>query len=355
MKNKNRIVAIIVSVVILLLLIIPKIDFTSNNEKVSNSSNAKSNKVMVAAKIMKAEPLKKKIFTNGTLIGNEEIELRSETSGKVTEILFKEGKKVKKGSILLKINDAELQATLKKNLLREELAEDKEFRARQMLEKQLTSQQEYDVVLNDLGTIKADIEYINAQIAKTEIRAPFDGIVGLRSVSIGSYITPQVPVATFQSINPIKIDFAVPQKYFNEVKEGREIEFELPNNDKIFTGKIYAVEPKIDLATRTIQVRAIAPNNDGLLSPGAYVEIDIVLANVKNALMIPSDALVPDIKGEKVYLYKNGKAVSQIVKTGIRDEANIQITSGILPGDTVIVSGIIQLRENTPVSLKEIK
>lgn len=353
MKNKKRIILIVSIIVILLLLIIPKIDFTNSNENTSNSSNAKNPNVLVDVKIIKAEPLQKKIFTNGTLIGNEEVELRSETSGKVTKILFEEGKKVKKGSILLKINDSELQATLKKNLLREELARDKEFRARQMLEKQLTSQQEYDIVLNDLNTIKADVEYTNAQIAKTEIKAPFDGIVGLRSVSIGSYITPQIPVASLQSINLIKIDFAVPQKYFNEVKEGKEIEFRLPNIDKIFTGKIYAVEPKIDQATRTIQVRAIAQNINGLLSPGAYVEVDIVLANVKNALMIPSDALVPDIKGEKVYRYKNGKAVSQIVKTGIRDEADIQITSGIEPGDSVIISGIIQLRENIPVSLRE--
>jgi membrane fusion protein, multidrug efflux system len=351
MNNKKRIIIIIITIVVLLILILPKLNFKGSSEN-NNTIAVNKNITSVDIKVMKPEPLQKKIFTNGSLIGNEEVELRSETSGKVTEILFEEGKRVKKGSVLLKINDAELQATLKKNLLKEELAKDKEFRARQMLEKQLTSQQEYDVILNDLNTAKADVDYINAQIAKTEIKAPFDGTVGLRSVSIGSYITPQIPVASLQSINPIKIDFAVPQKYVAEVNEGKEIEFKLPNINKIFNGKIYAVEPKIDQTTRTILARAIAPNNYGLLSPGAYVEIDIVLANIKNALMLPSDAIVPDIQGEKVFLYKNGKAVSKIVTIGIRDESNIQIVSGIGVGDTVIVSGIIQLRENSPVSIK---
>ena len=355
MKSRKKFFLIITVVVLLVIIALPKINFTSGNEKDGNVKDPRAAVLSVDSKILKPEPLQNKIFTNGTLIGNEEVLLRSETSGKVTDILFEEGKRVKKGDLLLKINDAELQATLKKNLIREELAKDKEFRARQLLDKQLTSQQEYDVALNELNSTRADIEFTNAQIAKTEIHAPFDGIVGLRSVSLGSYITPQTQVATLQSINPIKIDFAVPQKYYNEVKEGKEIEFKLPNTDKLFKGKIYAVEPKIDQNTRTLQVRAIAPNSESLLSPGAYVEIDIVLANINNALLIPTDALVPDIQGEKVFLYKNGKAVPQLVKTGIRTEENIQLISGVEKGDTVIVSGIIQLRPNSNVELSSVK
>lgn len=355
MKNRKKIVIIIAVVVLIIIILLPKIDFTSGSGKTETIPGARMAALSVEGKIMKPEPLQDKIFTNGSLIGNEEVQLHSETSGRVTAILFEEGRKVKKGDLLLKINDAELQATLKKNLIKEELAKDKEYRAKQMLEKNLTSQQEYDVALNELNSVRADIEFTNAQIAKTEIRAPFDGIIGLRSVSIGSYISPQIQVATLQSINPIKIDFSIPQKYYNEVKEGRVIEFKLPNTEKIFKGKVYAVEPKIDQGTRTIQVRAIAANDAGLLSPGAYVEIDIVLANLNNALLIPSKALVPDIQGEKVFVYKNGIAVPQIVTTGIRTEENIQIVGGIAPGDTVIISGIIQLRPNSPVKLRAAK
>jgi len=354
MKTKKYI-TILAVIVVLLIIFLPKIDFKSGSEKDGNISNIRSFILSVDGKIMKLEPLQNKIFTNGSLISNEEVQLRSETSGKVTSISFDEGRRVKKGNLLLKINDAELQASLKKNLIEEEFAKDKEFRAVQLLEKQLTSQQEYDVALNMLNSVKADIEYTNALIKKTEIRAPFDGIIGLRSVSIGSYITPQTQVATLQSLNPIKIDFAIPQKYYNEVKDGKEIEFKLPSTNKIFKGKIYAVEPKIDQTTRTLQVRAIAANTEGLLSPGAYVEIDIIITNINNALLIPTDALVPDIQGEKVFLYKNGRAIPQIVKTGIRTEENIQIVSGIEKGDTVIVSGIIQLRPNSEIKLNSIK
>ncbi len=353
MTSKKKIIIIAVVILLLLILILPKINF-SNGSDATNTDIKKATKLSIDAKIIKPEKLQNKIFTNGTLISNEEVLLRSETSGKVTEISFVEGKRVKKNDLLLKINDNELQATLKKNLIKEELAKDKEFRASQLLDKNLSSQQEYDVALNELNSIKADIEFINAQISKTEIRAPFDGIIGLRSVSIGSYITPQIQIANLQSLNPIKIDFAVPQKYFNEITEGTEIKFKLPSSNKLFNGKVYAVEPKIDQTTRTLQVRAIASNNQGLLTPGAYVEIDIVLSNISNAFLIPSEALVPDIQGEKIFLYKGGKAVPQLVKTGTRTETNIQIISGVELGDTVIVSGIIQLRPNSAVTLKSV-
>ena len=352
--KKKQIIAYAAVLIILLLIFLPKINFTSKNEDSKIADVEKKESVLADIKIIKPELLQDKIFSNGTLMGNEEVLLRSESSGKVTNILFEEGKRVKKGDLLLKINDAELQATLKKNILKLEFTKDKEFRSRQLLEKQLTSQQEYDVVLNELNTIKADIEFTNAQIAKTEIHAPFDGIVGLRSVSIGTYITPQTQVATLQSINPIKIDFAVPQKYYSEIKEGKAIEFTIPNINMNFNGRIYAVEPKIDQTTRTILVRAVAQNNNGVLLPGAYVEINIILNNISNAMLIPTDALVPDIEGEKVFLYKNGKAVPQKVSTGIRTEKNIQIINGIENGDSVIVSGIIQLRPNSQIKIKSI-
>ncbi|MBK8943841.1 MAG: efflux RND transporter periplasmic adaptor subunit [Ignavibacteriae bacterium] len=352
MKNKKQLIIFIIVVIILLLIFFPKLNLNENDEMNKNDGGKKNESIVADIKIIKPESLQNKIFTNGTLIGNEEVLLRSESSGKVTAILFDEGKKVKKGELLLKINDEELQATLKKNSLKVDFAKDKEFRARQLLEKQLTSQQEYDIVLNELNSLKADVEFTIAQIAKTEIRAPFDGIIGLRSVSIGSYITPQIQVATIQSINPIKIDFAVPQKYYSEIKEGKIIEFAIPSVNKNFIGKIYAVEPKIDQTTRTILVRAIADNNNGILLPGAYVEINIILENMLNAILIPTDALIPDMEGEKVFLFKNGKAIPQKVTTGIRTESKIQITEGLEMGDSVIVSGIIQLRPNMQIKIK---
>lgn len=352
MSKKNRIFIYAGLVLVLVILIIPKLRFSSEaNENIGKGSEQA---VSVNAMIIKPRPLEDKIFSNGTVIGNEEVELRSETSGKIVSISFEEGTKVKKGDLLVKINDSELQATLKKNVLREALAKDKEFRMRQMLDKSLTSQQEYDIALNELDLVKADIEYTKAQIEKTEITAPFDGIIGLRSVSVGSYISPQTNIATLQSLNPIKVDFAVPQKYYGEVRQGKTVNFKLPATGKIFKGKIYAVEPKVEQNTRSLQVRAIAQNDNYELVPGAYVEIEIILQEIENSLLVPTETIVPDMQGEKVFLYKNGRAVPQKVTTGIRTASDIQILSGIVHGDTLISSGIIQIRPNSPVKLVNI-
>ncbi len=339
---------------VLIILIIPKLNLTSNDGNEVATPGTSARRLTIDASIVKTKLLQNKIFSNGTLVSNEEVELRSEISGKITQILFEEGRHVKKGELLVKINDSELQATLKKNKSRETLARDREYRYKQLLEKNLTSQQEYDVVLSELNSVLADVEFTQAQIDKTELEAPFDGIIGLRSVSVGSYISPQTRIATLQSTNPMKVDFAVPQKYFGLIKEGKTIFVKLPSCEKVYSGKIYAVEPKIDQNTRTVQARAIIPNERGELTPGSYVEINVVIEDIKDAVMVPTDVVVPDIEGEKVFVYRNGKAVPQTVVTGIRTENEIQITSGLNAGDTLIVSGIIQLRPNSRVKLNTI-
>ena len=354
MKNKKKFLLWAGLVVILGIIFIPKIDFNFGSDQNTVANNPGARMITVNGSIVKPQTLENKIFSNGTLLSNEEVEIRSEITGKITAIHFEEGKRVKQEELLVKINDDELQATLKKNKARETLALDKEYRYKQLLDKNLTSQQEYDVALSELNSVLADIEYTEAQIAKTEIRAPFDGVVGLRYVSVGSYISPQVRIATLQDVNPIKVDFAVPQKYFGLIKQGKTIYVKLASAENAYKGTIYAVEPKIDKDTRTVLARAVVPNERGDLTPGAYVEIQIVLEELNNAVMVPTDVLVPDIEGEKVFVYKNGFAVPQRVKTGIRTENAIEIISGLDKGDTLIVSGIIQLRPNSPVNLGSI-
>lgn len=341
------------AVIIVAVIFLGRKMFSGKTAEEPETANRGGRKVTVNVVVVKPQGLQNKIFSNGTLLSNEEVEIRSEITGKITQIYFTEGKNVKKGDLLVKINDAELQATLKKNKAKESLAREQEFRYKQLIDKNLTSRQEYDGALSELNIVLADIEYTEAQIAKTEIRAPFDGVVGLRSVSVGSYISPQTKIATLQNTNPIKVDFAVPQKYFGLIKEGKQITVRIPASQKEYSGKVFAVEPKIDLATRSVLVRGFVPNN-GELTPGAYVEINIVLEDLNNAVLVPSEAIVPDIKGEKVFIYKNGRAVEHYITSGIRDEKSIQVISGLNYGDTLIVSGIIQLRPNFPVQLKSI-
>lgn len=355
MKTKTKIAVWAGIVIVLIVLILPKLNLQDNNEGKGSLPNPAARKIGVDGEIVKAKSLQNTIFSNGTLISNEEVELRSEISGKITQILFEEGRRVKKGDLLVKINDSELQATLKKNKSRETLARDREFRYRQLLEKNLTSQQEYDVQLSELNSVIADVDFTKAQIEKTEIQAPFDGVIGLRSVSVGSYISPQTRIATLQSTNPMKVDFSVPQKYFGLIREGKTIFVKLASTGRTYTGKIYAVEPKIDLNTRTVQARALIPNERNELTPGAYVEINIVLESLDTAVLVPTEVIVPDISGEKVFVYKNGKAFAQTVTTGIRTENEIQIVSGLSVGDTLITSGIIQLRPNGNVKLNVVR
>jgi membrane fusion protein (multidrug efflux system) len=351
MKNGKKIIIWSGIAIVLAIIIIPKINFNSSADERELPQMPGMRQVAVEGFVVQYKPLQNKITSNGTLLSNEEVELRSEISGKITQILFVEGKKVNKGDLLVKINDSELQATLKKNKSRESLAKDKEYRYKQLLEKNLTSQQEYDIVLSELNTVMADVEFTEAQIEKTEIRAPFDGVIGLRTVSTGSYISSQTRIANLQSINPIKVDFSVPQKYFGLIKEGKTIFVKLTSTGKQYSGKIYAVEPKIDLNTRTVQVRAMIPNERNELTPGSYVEIDIVLEDIKETILVTTDLIVPDISGDNLFVYKNGKAVLQKVTSGIRTEKEIQITAGLNVGDTLITSGIIQLRPNAPVKI----
>lgn len=338
--------------VVLGLLIAPK--FCSKKEigAAETGAGPRGGGAMIAVNVQIAKPssFENKLQISGSVISNEEVELRMETSGKITAINFKEGAKVNKGDLLVKVNDADIQAQLQKAEIRKKLAEDKEYRQRTLLEKKGISQETYDVVLNDLNSAKADIENLKAQIAKTEIRAPFNGTVGLRYVSEGSYVSSSTRIATLQNINPAKIDFSVPQRYASIISIGNIVSLKSPSG-KMYQAKIYAIEPKIDPATRALQVRAIFPNDRGELIPGSYVNITLALNDVKNAITIPTQALALDISGELVFIYKNGLAVPRKVESGIRTEEEVQIVDGITAGDTIITTGVMQLRPRAKVKI----
>lgn len=351
MKKKTiRNIAIIVfALVILGVVIIPK--FGSKNGANSQKSAIRSGgAITVNVKVVETSTFQNKIQVSGSIISNEEVVLHTETSGKVIGINFKEGQNVKKGNLLVKVNDADLQAQLHKAEIKMKLAEDKEYRQKVLLGKKGISQEVYDSALNDLNSAKADIENIKAQIAKTEIRAPFDGTIGLRYISVGSYIDPSVKVATLQNLSQVKIDFAVPQRYASAITVGSKVKIRT-SSGKEYQVKIYALEQKIDPDTRTLNVRAIHPNVKKDLIPGSYVTVDIDLNDIKNTIVIPTQALAMDISGETVYLYKGGVAVSQKVESGIRSESDVQIVKGLSVGDTVITSGIMQLRPRLKVKI----
>ncbi len=319
----------------------------------SKGPSIKLKPVPVNVKIIQKEKLGNKFYTNGTVLSNEEVELKPEISGKVTKILFSEGKSVKKGELLLKLNDADWQAQLKKAEAKLELLAIKESRQKRLIENNNVSKEEYDIALSDVHTQKAEIEYLKAMIEKTEIKAPFDGIIGLRYVSEGAYISPTTNIAKLHNINNLKIDFSIPQKYSGILNIGSKVKIKVPSTEMSGIATVYAIEPKIDPQTRTIKMRAIANNSGGVFS-GSYVEVEIMLDEIETALLIPTESLVPDIDGEKAFVYHNGIAVATNITTGLRTKTDIQITNGLEEGDTVIISGIIQMRPNSPVKIAKI-
>lgn len=294
------------------------------------------------------------IRSSGTLLPAEEVELSFETSGKIVSINFTEGTRVKKGDLLAKINDQPLQAQLQKLQASLKLSEAMEFRQKSLLDKDAISQESYDQIVTDVEKIKADINLVKAQIRMTELRAPFDGIIGLRYVSEGSYTNTSTKIARLIKMSPLKIEFSIPEKYAQEISIGYPITFAIDGSTVIYNASVYAIDPKIDINTRTIVIRALYPNKNEELRSGRYAGITMELSKIQDAVAIPTEALIPEMEGERVFIYKGGRAQSVKVSTGLRTESLIQITEGLKFGDTLLTTGILQLRQSLPIVLDSV-
>jgi len=320
----------------------------------AGSSGHFAQKIPVTAVIIKPKVLEDKITVTGSVMANESLELKSEISGKIVGIYFQEGTDVKAGDLMLKINDDELQAELEKWEHNITLLRESEFRQRKLLQREAISQEEYDISLTEMNIAKSELKLVQAKLRKTQIRAPFDGVIGLRYVSEGSYVTPDQRIASLYSIDPAKVDFAIPEKYSNRVKKGDVINFTTEAIDEWRVGRVFAIEPQIDRATRTLRIRAIAANHDKLLLPGQFTKIEMIFNQVENAIMVPSEAVIPELGGHRVYIHKQGKAESMQVGIGIRTERELEIVSGLHPNDTVITSGILHIRPGADVSISSL-
>ena len=308
----------------------------------------------VSAITLVPSPLTEKITATGTLRADEAVELQPETNGKIVSINFKEGTTVRRGELLIKLNDAELQATLQRTSSRRDLAEIKERRLAQLVASKSVNQQDYDAAASELSVQRAEVALVEAQLAKCEIRAPFDGVVGLRFVSEGAFVTPTIRVATLQRLSQLKIDFSVPEKYASRIRVGSAVTFRVDGGASSFKGEIFAVDPRIDGATRTVLIRALCPNPEGRLLPGAFANVEFTLAEVSDALLVPAGAVIPGLSEKNVFIAVEGKAVRRIVQTGVRTETSVQIIAGLAAGDVVITSGQQQLRAGQTVQIEDV-
>ncbi|MEE1236049.1 MAG: efflux RND transporter periplasmic adaptor subunit [Bacteroidaceae bacterium] len=324
-------------------------------EAPKEAGNRQSKALNVRAVVLSQQGLTDGIFVSGSLVPDEEVNLSFESSGKITDIFFKEGTHVEKGELLAKINDAPLQADLRKKQAQVKLMQDRLFRAKALLEKEAVSKEAFQEAEANLAALEAEIEGVEAQIEQTELRAPFSGIIGLRQVSVGAYATTTTEVATLTKTAPLKVEFNVPERYAGMLPEGTELTFTAEGDLTTRNAKVYASDSRVDPETRTFAIRAIYPNADGKLIPGRYVNVNLVTQRFDNTLAVPSEAIVSEMGIDKVFVCKNGKAQPVEIAKGLRTDAMVQVLRGLVPGDTVITSGTMQLRsgQNVVVSVQQ--
>ena len=322
----------------------------------TGSKDAKSGgsaKVPVQVYVVAATRLSDEVASTGSVMADESVTIQSEISGKITSLNIQEGKPVRKGQLLFTINAADVQAQLQKQQYTIKLYQDQEKRQRTLLQKEYISQQEYEQSNNALLTARADLEALRATFSKAYVRAPFDGMLGLRNTSVGAYVSPGTAITTLSRVQPVKVDFNVPSRFAQSVRIGDAVTVTDEATTRKFQAKVYAINPQIDPVSRTLPVRAIYANKKSELRPGGFVKVKLALGETDEALQIPTEAVVPVASGYTVFRVKNGKAAIQTVKIGIRSDKLIQITNGLTVGDTIIRTGILQVKPGDRLAIQK--
>ncbi len=304
--------------------------------------------------VVRPTTLTRSISVSGTVKPFEETVLMPEISGRVIALHLPEGKSVQQGTLLAKLFDDDLQAQLKKALAQQALAEQTEKRNAELLKINGMSQAEYDQSALQVRSFAADIELIKAQIRKTEVMAPFDGVLGLRNISIGAQVTPGTPLATIRSIHRLKLDFSVPEQYGGLVKPGLKVSLGIQGETARCEAIVSATEEAIEASTRNLRVRAVIENNTKSLKPGAFANVDVDLGENVNALMIPTQAIIPQERSKQVIVARSGKAKFTPVKTGTRQASAVEVVSGLVAGDTIVTTGILFLRPGADLKFSKI-
>ncbi len=360
MKKQTKIALIIgIVVIIAIAFFYPRLtdqDGSSTSPPASDRGLGGANQALPVTVVkLQKETLRNQLQVSGTILPDESVNLRSEISGFVTRIGFKEGQFVNKGTPLFYLNDDELQAQYQRLQYTQKLFETQENRQKQLLAREAISQEEYDIALNQFNTALSDIKLVEAQLSKTIIRAPFSGTLGLRLVSEGSVISSNDILVSLVNIDPIKIEFSIPERYANQVTVGSPVYFTNEGSTQEVEGTVYAFEPQVDLATRTLKLRARSPNKNRRFLPGMFVKIRFILEVTEDALLVPAESVIPELSGYKVSVVgAEGKAEERIVEIGTRTDTQVQVLTGLTEGDLVLTTGVMQVRKGMPLQPTQI-
>lgn len=306
--------------------------------------------VTVEATRVTVGPITRRIEAVGSLRSNESVVLRPEIPGRIAQILFEEGQPVKKGQMLVKLDDATYAAQVEQARANLALSEANNARASQLYARGAGTERARDEALATLRVQRAAIEVSRAALEKTAIMAPFDGIAGLRAVSVGAYVQSGQDLANLESVNPMKVDFRVPEQYLAALKVGQSLTIAVDAfANRSFAGKVYAIDPRVDEGGRAVVIRATVANDDGSLRPGLFARVSLILREVADAITVPEDAIVP--RGEKSMIYKViGDGFDVVpVRLGIRRGGTVEVVQGLSADDTVITTGHMKLRPGAKV------
>lgn len=362
-KRFTRIVLIIVSVIVFggAIYLYNSGAFGEKNPEPKESASARpasmpgARVTPVEAMLIQSGSVRDVIYVNGSTVPNEEVTVSSEVPGKVTKILFKEGSFTKKGAPLVQLDVTELKAQKERLLVQQQLTRKIAERLEGLYNREGVSLQEYEIARAEADQIDAELALIDVQIEKRTVKAPFEGLLGLRQVSEGSYLSPGTAIVSLVNINPINIEFSVPERYGRDVNRGTRIDFRLDGSNDAYTAVVVAKEPNVDPTTRTLKLKAEAANPSGRILPGAFANVSVNLQFFDDAIMVPTQSIIPELGGKKVFVLRDGKAQSVAVETGIRREEEIQVLKGLQQGDTLIITGILQVKEGTPVEVTKIR
>jgi len=323
-----------------------------NSSKEEKTDAKKGSKMAVEVYTIETSDVPIRIDVPGTIIPSEEVDLYSEISGRVQKINFEEGRKVRKGELLIQMDVDILQAQKKKLDVDLSLAKKDEARKKTLFDANGLSQEEYEKASANLASTQAAIDLINVQISKAQIRAPFSGTVGLRHISEGAYITPSTLITSIIQDDVVKVEFSIAEIYASAVKMGQDIVFRTQKDSTDYHGKVFAFQPFINADTRMLTIRATL-KNDGRFIAGSFVSVNYDLGTEDNAMMIPTESIIPVLKGQKIWVIRSGSVHEIPVELGIRTADKVQVMGDIKPGDTVLVSGLLAVKEGMPVTIKK--
>jgi len=300
------------------------------------------------------QPVEDRVAVVGTLAANESVDIKSELDGVVEEIRFEEGQRIKAQDVLFRIDRSKLEASLAEAEANLKLAEATLRRYTALAESRAVSQQEVDQAQTSFEARLATVELMRAQLQDATVVAPFAGITGSRLVSIGQYVTRGQQLTSLVETDPMKVGFAVPERFLSRVAEGQGLEMRVvAYPDEAFRGTVYFVDPTVNPQTRTVLVKARLPNPDGRLRAGMFANLELILQVRQRAVVIPESALLLEGERASVFVVEDGTAQPRPVSPGVRLAGALEIREGLSPGELVVIEGTQKLAPGAPVEVRE--